>query len=297
MKPISNSIKAGFFVFIALLLFVSSIWMLGSEREIFTSQEEFYAVFKDVKGLREGAPVRLGGIPIGRIKKVELSNEISDASVNVTFLVNEKYLERIRNDSTVSIDTQGLLGDKFLNVTIGVGVKILPIKSVIKTSETRELAEVVSKAGSIIDNAVDISNNLKNFSGGVSGSGGNDLANALRNLSEVLLNLNNITSELKTGNGVAHAVIYDKDGSKVIKDMVEVAQNLLQATKDSDQLKLKVSKILDNLDSVVTSIKNGEGSLGALLMDPRVYEGLVSVMDNAKRSVLLREAIKAGMGR
>ena len=62
MKRPTTEVNAGIFIVATLFLFTVSIWVLGSERQLFSIQYEYQAAFRDVGGLREGAPVRLGGI-------------------------------------------------------------------------------------------------------------------------------------------------------------------------------------------------------------------------------------------
>jgi len=196
-------IKAGTFVLIALVLFTLFVWTLGSERQMFAKQSEYHAQFKDVKGLAEGAPVRMGGITVGRVSKITFSHDYKNPNIDVTLLLNEDYIERIRSDSLVSIETQGLLGDRFVNLSMAAGQQLLPPgqKSYIKSVEPADIAQVLQKAGEIVDNTVKISENVNKFLG----EKGED---ALDNISRSAKSLANILQEVETGDGMLHNVIY-----------------------------------------------------------------------------------------
>ena len=91
-----NELQAGLFVTFGVFLFIIIVWMLGQDRQIFERQEHYTATFKDVQGLSEGAPIRLGGITVGRVDKIGFSKNITDPLIYVDLLVSSKYLERIR---------------------------------------------------------------------------------------------------------------------------------------------------------------------------------------------------------
>ena len=114
-----NEIKTGIFISVSLLILAALIFVMGRERQIFAKQSEYFSSFSDVKGLAVGAPIRLGGITIGRVSHIGFSTDLNDSLVHVTLLINEDYLERIRQDTVVAIETQGLLGDRFISISSG----------------------------------------------------------------------------------------------------------------------------------------------------------------------------------
>src|SRR5712675_217697 len=99
----ADELKAGLFIVIGLALFVLTIFVMGRDRQIFAKQEEYLTTFSDVKGLSEGAPVRLGGISVGRVSDIGFSENKTDVRVHVKFLVNDKFLDRMNSDSIISI--------------------------------------------------------------------------------------------------------------------------------------------------------------------------------------------------
>ena len=69
-------------------------------------------------GLIEGATVRLAGVQIGRVTAVTLPEQ-PGSKVRVTLTIARRFSERIRRDSEARIATQGLLGDKIVEITFG----------------------------------------------------------------------------------------------------------------------------------------------------------------------------------
>jgi len=291
---IRYELSAGIFLLVSLALFCVSVFVLGREREIFSELEPYYASFKDVKGLAVGAPVRLGGITVGRVANVGFSSDLNDNNIHVTLMVNDKYLERIKTDSVVTIETQGLLGDRFLNVSPGLSPKQLLPKNNINSDEPGDIGQLASQAGKLMTDGVDIFENVRE-----------------------------IFKEVKDGEGLLHSLIFDKSGSKSLGDLSEAARSLSDTAKHVDaiakeikdgkgsvhslifdsgpsgigDLVTKLNQVADNLNSASKALSDGSGTLGALLIDPTLYDNLVQVTDEAKRSFLLRQAIKSSLNK
>ncbi len=77
---------------------------------------ELKTYFQDAKGLREGAPVRLAGVNIGRVKSVRARPEMSQSPAEVVLLISTEYRLNIPNDSTVSLANEGVLGEPFAQI-------------------------------------------------------------------------------------------------------------------------------------------------------------------------------------
>lgn len=304
-----DAIKAGSFVLIAIFLFIFSIYFLGKEREIFSSQSNFYVIFKDVKGLSEGAPVRLGGVVIGRVSSIQFGK---DSDLTVTLALNAKYLDKIRLDSRVSIETQGLLGDKYCVISRGQSEQTVPAGGFLAISADSDVTEIVGKASKVVDNSVSISSDLKELAHSLGAESGSDVKLTLKDIKTLSSDLKDIVHEVRLGSGLLHALIYDKKGSSVVNDFSQLSKNLSETSDIIKEFSLKLSgtsstddksaifklmQTAENLRLASESLKNGEGTLGALLVDAKLYDSLIEVTDNAKRSFLLRQLIRSSLNK
>lgn len=316
-----NYFKAGVLVIISLALFVLSIYIMGSEREIFSSQKLYYTIFKDVKGLSEGAPIRLGGITIGRVDNIGFAGEGSDKEIEVRMAINEKYLPKLRLDSKVTIETQGLLGDKFLSISVGQDQRLAPPGSVIHPAAGGDVTEIVDKAVKVIDNGVQISEDIKALTASIKGDTLKDLSEALKEISALTKNLNAVAGEIKNGKGLLHAMVYDQKGEDSVTSLSKLLTNLHEITetttvlardiKDGQgllhdmiynrsaneeglgELMTRLNSTAENLKAASDSLKNGTGTLGALMVDSKIYDNLVEITDGAKRSYILKQAVRS----
>ncbi|RMD83717.1 MAG: MCE family protein, partial [Candidatus Dadabacteria bacterium] len=78
-------LRAGIFIVSALIALSIGIIVLGGGSNIFSSEKEFFTSFNNVSGLSVGAPVRLGGINVGRVTNIGYSSNPKSTRVQVTF--------------------------------------------------------------------------------------------------------------------------------------------------------------------------------------------------------------------
>src|SRR5437879_12319022 len=115
-RSLALQLRIGGFGPVALAVFLAIIYLLGARARYFERKYELVAEFTEVGGLIEGATVRLAGVQIGRVTGVTLSPK-AGTKVRVTMTVARRFHDRIRRDSEARIATQGLLGDKIVEIT------------------------------------------------------------------------------------------------------------------------------------------------------------------------------------
>jgi len=111
-------LRVGVFVILALLTFLGLIYALGARARLCESRYTIHAEFTEVGGLLEGATVRLAGVQIGRVTAVTLPGQ-PGGKVRVDLTIAKRFSDRIRKNSVARIETQGLLGDKIVEITVG----------------------------------------------------------------------------------------------------------------------------------------------------------------------------------
>jgi phospholipid/cholesterol/gamma-HCH transport system substrate-binding protein len=309
-----DELRAGLFVLAALSLLCVSILVMGRERQLFVDQIAYSARVVDTKGLATGAPIRLGGIKIGRIGSIEFPRDASDPEIRLHLLINEPYTDRLREDSTLSIETQGLLGDRFVSISGGRSEVVLSPGSEIGVKESQELGAVLGKVQTIVEDTSTVAKDLTSITGKVKEEGVDKLVKAFESFNRVI-------AEVEQGKGFAHEVVYGSTGKDTIQDLRDAAKNLKDATADVRELvhRLKgdngilmgllgnesgaamqravknIGKATEDIAIVSDALAHGTGTVGALIMDSTLYDNTVQLTDEAKRSVLLRQAIRSAM--
>lgn len=244
-------VRVGLFVFAGVFLAMIIIFLLGGEKQIFTRQYALKASFEDISGLRVGAPVQLAGVRVGMVDRIDFGAEPGEKKVLVRLSIDREFQERIRRDSVASINTQGLLGDKIVSVSLGgPDQEILKEWEMIQTEERPSLFAIAEKGG-------DIMNNL------------NRAAKAVTSVLE----------EVEKGGGLLHTLIYESEERPVGKDFSEMAKELKTASRE--------------LREILQRVNRGEGTVGALLKDPGVYEDIRRLFGRIERNKLLRHIIRS----
>src|SRR5215467_15523459 len=95
--------RVGLFVLIALATFLAGVYALGARARLFEARYTIHADFTEVGGLNEGATVRLAGVQIGRVKRVNLPAE-PGGKVRVDLSISRQFSNRVRRNSVARIE-------------------------------------------------------------------------------------------------------------------------------------------------------------------------------------------------
>jgi len=280
-SKLSLKIRVGIFVSIGILLTMVVIFLLGGEKNHFERHYSLYSRFNNISGLRIGASVFLAGITVGSIKDIHFPKDLTDPDVMVRMEIASKFKDRIRENSEATIATQGLLGDKMIQVSVGSPEhKELEDGDILQTKKSAvSLEDFAGKSGELIDNANKLLKDIREKE---------SLLHALiydmkgekiiEDLSSVLRSAGRIVQEVQHGRGMLHAMIYDKADPKLVQNFSKAMENMKTTTK--------------NLSEVSSKIEKGEGSIGGLISDPTVYYDLKTLMGKANRSKLIQAVIR-----
>lgn len=142
----ATQVKVGIFVFLGVLFTMGIIFFLGSENQLFERQYNLYAHYRDISGLRVGAQVQLAGIRVGTVDQISFPTEVGEKNLRIRLRINQEFQERIREDSVAMVNTQGLLGDKFIAISIGgLEAPVLADGATIQTDQRPSIFSVAEK--------------------------------------------------------------------------------------------------------------------------------------------------------
>jgi phospholipid/cholesterol/gamma-HCH transport system substrate-binding protein len=336
-----KSIKVGIFVLAGLVLSGLAVFLIGENRNLWDPKVYYRAAFTDVAGLKPGAPVRMGGVDIGTVAQVGHDGDPRDTRIYVKLDVVKREAPRVREDTVARVVNKGLLGDKMIELTSDGKGPQLADGQTLKTEEPLDLQKYVTKFEDIADKVGKAVDNIEQGSRPLSdpqfsedlkvtmhslreiteGIARNDSAvhralldphegqkfdRLLSNLDNATADLHDMTTHLREGPGIAHALVYDGEMSKaasgsmseVHKDLEAIrtgnglAHALIYGDTNSQHLMTNVNAMSDDLRDIVAGLKQGKGTLGALLVDPSVYEDIKSVVGNVDRNQVLRALVR-----
>jgi phospholipid/cholesterol/gamma-HCH transport system substrate-binding protein len=341
----TRSIKVGIFVLAGVILMGVATFLIGDTEQLWNRKVEYRAAFADVGGLKPGSPVSMGGVDVGRVGRVAHADDVNDRRIYVTLEVSRKESVRVLSDTRAQILGKGLLGDKMVDLsTDGKGSPVVPggmlptVEPVDFTNALGVLATKADHAMTNVDQATDVLNDpklhddlkksvedLRIILDGVARKDsaayrllldpteGAKLDRAFTNLeassqqlSAAMATTRELADQVKSGPGLAHALIYDGEISKnaagavaeVHKDLEAIrtgngiAHSLVYGDDDSQHVMGNVNAMSDDLRAIVHDVRQGKGTLGALLVDPSVYEDIRSLVGNVERNAVLRALVR-----
>ena len=261
METKANYVAVGAFVLICVIgLVVSIMWLAGVQ---YAQEYSYYqANFKGpVTGLGKGTVTRFNGIDVGRIADLQF-NPNDPQAVIVTLQVQPNL--NIREDSMASIESQGLTGGTYVEISGGTA-KSPPLTAkpgqkypVIRTKQSgllqleQSAPEVVAK----LDVAASRINDLLNDDN-------------RRAISQILANLNETTTVIARRSGDIDAIL--RNTNQATANLDKVSANLQPTLDQVNQTATKFGKVADDADAFI----NGDGlaQLSDLIGDLRRLTG------------------------
>lgn len=309
-----NKVKLGFFVLTGTLLLILGLYYIGSKKNMFNSTITVSANFNNVEGLVSGNNVRFNGIDIGTVSKVYA---ISDSIIKVEFTIDKKVTEYITKNAVASIGTDGLLGNKLINIFPGKEkehAEPLQEGSVIKTVNPIQMNTALRTLSDTNDNLKEISENIRSISQKFNKNNTlwqlltdtvlmENLKNTLVHIQLTSANTAIITGDLskmvqgaKSGKGTVGALLTD----------TSIYHKLNQTIVNIHSITDSLAYISGDLRHISHSVKNGEGAVGTILMDTAFVhnlnqsivnikngsKGLDENMEALKHSIFLRHYFK-----
>ncbi len=265
-------VLVGLFVLGAGIFYVTAPGILGPKYQLKTFLPE-------VSGLSNGAPVRLDGVEVGNVDAIKIvprSKEKVDKNRNieVDMRVDKKYREYILGDSTASLVTEGLLGNRYVNLTRGVSGLPIPDNGEIKGTEEKAMKEVVERSAEVLGNLSALSENVQALIQGVR-EGKGSLGKLLTD-DKAYNHLNSILAK----------------GDEMISN-VQAGQGTLGKLVVSDEMYTKVDKGLDNVNVILADVRAQKGTIGKLMYDPTLYDQAKQAITNGNTMI---GDVRAGKG-
>lgn len=299
-------IKVGIIISLALATLFLSVFFAGSIESFFYPKVRIKAAISDVKGLKRGAPVWVYGIEEGSVEDISLHPEFGTV---VTISIYKRVLGYLKEDSTASVITMGLLGDKYIELNPGRSQKAaLKPGDLIRGTRQLDMKDVMETGASSIQKINDFIEKLGNLVEKIETSEGT-LARFLEdpslydNLKDSSKSLSLIVRDVQGGKGSLGLLVNDR----------QLYDRLTAASKSLETFSLKLENgsgtmnrliedrlLYDRLVGAASSMEdfgkklnNPAGTVGKLVADPELYDNL---NDASKRISLILSRIEKGEG-
>jgi len=185
---VSRTARLGLFILGTLVSLAIGIFMVGDRQFLFSTTYRLNAAFDTVAGLPNGAEVRIGGVRKGTVNYIRVPRS-PDEKVMIAMDLDHLTREIIKKDSVASIETEGLLGNKFVSISFGSkeGEPVHDGDS-IPSAKPLDFSDLMRKTNEILDRT----------------------QSSMKNVEEATSDMKSITSTIRGGEGTMGALIKDK---------------------------------------------------------------------------------------
>ncbi|MBI3637902.1 MAG: MCE family protein [Candidatus Rokubacteria bacterium] len=295
--------RVGIFVLVALATFLGTIYALGARARLFEARYVVHADFTEVAGLAEGATARLAGVQIGRVTGVHLPPQ-PGGRVRVDLTIGKQFADRIRKDSIARIETQGLLGDKIVEISVGTAeTPPLGPGDVLATRDPADFSKAMAAGAETMKNVAALVDSLKESKvvDNVSGA-----AASARRLTE---QFERIGQQVEKGPSWAHTLLYEEPVAlRRLNDVIQSTQRVLDRVErgegaagvltspQSTEAAKRLVGLMDRLGRLGDGSDKDDGLMAALLFDPK-YKALLDDLRTTTQNLRsVSERIAGGRG-
>jgi phospholipid/cholesterol/gamma-HCH transport system substrate-binding protein len=293
----ATKIRVGIFVLVSLAVFLGIIYMLGARARLFEARYVVYAEFTEVGGLQEGATVRLAGVQIGRVSGVTLPSQ-PGGKVRVELKIARQFSDRIRKDSEARIQTQGLLGDRIVEITVGTAqAPAVAAGETLPSRDPVDIAHVIGEGAGVVRSVAALATSFQKIAEEFQEARVmQDLGETMKAARKVTDQASRIADRIEKGPGLAHTLLYDEPVAlRRINDLIASTQTILSRVErgegaagvltsaESTRAAKRLVAAMERFGAIADRPASDEGLLTALLFDPKyksVLEDLQRVAHN-----------------
>lgn len=285
-----RNMKLGIMVLAGTAFLLFTLYFIGNDQNMFRSTFRVYVDFRNVNGLMKGNTVRYAGIDVGSVKEVSI---ISDTVVRVGIVLQEKARGFIKKNVLASIGTDGLMGNKLINLTpVNSPADVIANGDVLQSLQPIETDEIFRKLNKTNEDISVIAENIRM------------LTDKFQHPDALISILGDTTIADHIRNAVVNVQLTSQNSARITGDLSSIIQEtkagkgliggLLTDTSFTDQLNqtiVSINSITDTIAEITgdfrflsQKIRSGEGAIGAILMDTTLVPHLNQTIKNAEKS-------------
>ncbi len=285
---VSNETKIGALTAVAITVFVLGYNFLKG-KEVFTDTKDYYAVFDRIDGLKVSNPVITNGIAIGRVSDLQLRK---DGKIVATLTMKQETF--VPQNSLAKLISADILGAKAIDLVFS--------KSIVEASDNDTLMSEIAMGLSdqiapIKDKAEKMISSIDSLAGSVNALMNDkfkaDLQSSMSSLKVTLANFETSSAKLSTiADNVNSLTANLKNNNDKINNILNNANTFSDSLAKANVAGTvaRANKALAEVAAITEKINKGEGSMGLLINDKKLYDNLsATTADMDKLMIDLKE--------
>jgi phospholipid/cholesterol/gamma-HCH transport system substrate-binding protein len=268
---VNKTALVGAFVIGGLLLFAVGLFMIGDRRMLFGATFPIYAEFASIAGLDNGALVRVAGMQAGEVEAIQVPNAPS-GRFRVRMRLREDLRQLVRLDSIASIQNDGLVGNKFVQIEPGTDASpAIPDQGTIQSREPFDIADLMQQMSDTIDTVnktiVDVQVQLNDALMAISSTAataqtvmndvGRDARRIMASTNSVADDVQAIVAGVRSGKGTVGQLLNDD----------ALYQRAKQIAAEAERAMANVRQATEEAKSALAELRGKDGPVSGLTAD------------------------------
>ena len=286
-----KAVIVGIFIALALVIFVVGVLTLGGAKKSFVKSIQIRSQFADVAGLKKGSSIWFSGVKVGLVKDIRFSGV---SRVDVTMNIDENVQQYIHRDAQVRIGSDGLIGNKIIEIDGGSpSAPMIEDGDMLQSEKLLSTDDMMATLQENNKNLLAITTDFKQLSKQILEGKGTlgalladsvmamrlraamiNLQSATQSASNMAVQLNNFSRKMNTQGGLADKLLTDT----VTFNRISAAATQLQQTANN------ATELTQNLTRASNKLNTTDNALGVLLNDRKAAVKVQSTIDELQQS-------------
>lgn len=313
-----TELRVGLFVLAATTLLVAVIFYVTGGAGALGSKYRLRTFLPEVDGLTVGAPVRVDGVEVGNVERIGMATMQSgeplskNRSIEVDMRIQKSFQNYIRSDSSAGLVTEGLLGNRYVDIDRGFVGRPLTNDEEIRGREENALKAVVDRSADLLTNLNTITKQAGDVLTGIKegkGSLGKFLVDedAYNHLDSSLENFDHMMADIQAGKGTVGQLVTNQEMYNRVDSIAGRLDTVLEAVQEqkgtlgklvySTDFHDSAKNFLDNGNAVLKDVRAGKGTLGKLATDDSLYNQYRQVGENLSSATAKMDSNETTIGK
>lgn len=293
-----EQVRVGLLILAALTLISVGVFLVGDTGHVFGERYRLVTLVRSASGLVPGAAVQLAGQTVGQVDDIHFispeERPETGEPVAIWMAINTEVRDQIRTDSRAQVRTQGLLGDKLIDIRPGSpDAEVLATGDTVGSAASLDYDALLAEGAEAVGDLVTVARNLSDLTRGLLEGRGTlgrlvideamydrlvTLAGSLDSLVMIAASPDNSLMRLLTDDTLYAAIRSSVASFDTLSRSVVEGEGTLGQLIRSDSLYAGLTQTVTRADSLLGSLLAGEGSAGRLFTDEQMYEELLRTL-------------------
>jgi phospholipid/cholesterol/gamma-HCH transport system substrate-binding protein len=300
-----TELRVGLLAIASLVILAFTTLYIGSGGgSPFSKKYTIKVLMSDVNGLKEGAPVRVGGVEVGTVTKVDFASG-SAGMVEVSMKLDERIKARVTTQSHANLGSLGMLGEKAVDITASAQGAPIQDGGYLPPGSEDQFKGLLTDAG-------ESTAHLKKILARMD-AGEGLIGKALRDeelydrMTDVAVRLQAVATKLESSQGPLGRLVNDEEMSRrlassaqgidAVVTRIEKGEGPLGALSKDEQMVKNLKAISASMGEVAGKLERGEGSLGKMLTDEQLYTRMNELSQRLDGLLVKMEQGEGSLGR